>query len=216
LGIEAREKVHYRFIFASGTPSAFVDWRSSNKTPRAGSAAKSVIRMASRRSTNSASRVGWVPRRAIPPLRAGAGLKRARRDPRRDPGAPAIRLGIQSDNQATSSRDRFSSKAASQSNTPAPVGGEVINGGKIVRHEFRVVKGFPLDHSRCERGQYSPNGDAESAHARLTGPFSSVTRSAIAGSGCTGRSPRNVHGGWLRTALVIQPTRYPNIQAGAK
>jgi hypothetical protein len=66
-------------------------------------------------------------------------------------------------------------KAASQSNTPAHVGGEVINRGKIVRLEFRVVvQDFLLGHSRCEPTQHVPNGDAEPAHTRLTGPFSGL------------------------------------------
>ena len=64
-------------------------------------------------------------------------------------------------------------KAASQGDTPAHMGSEVVNRGKIARFQFRVVvQDFLLGHSRCEPTQYIPNCDAEPAHARLTRPFS--------------------------------------------
>ena len=55
------------------------------------------------------------------------------------------------------------------------MGGKVVNRGKIVRLQFRVVvKDLLLGHSSCGPAQHIPDGDAEPAHTRLSGPFSGL------------------------------------------
>lgn len=58
------QSIRLKSAYDLARPNTLVYRRSSNKIPRAESAANSVIRMASRRSTNSASRVGWDHRRS--------------------------------------------------------------------------------------------------------------------------------------------------------
>jgi len=92
------------------------------------------------------------------------------RTPQHEPNRDTVRTVVRRAYAKDSRR-----KAASQGDTPAHVGGEVVDRGKIVRLQFRVVvEDFLLGHSGGEPAQDIPNGDAESTYARLTGPFSGL------------------------------------------